>query len=263
MAREKKPEEEIKTDLWKDTFSDLMNLLLCFFVLLYSMSVVDEVKYAELVASLSNSFSIFNGGAQAIGEGQLVSSGATQLNNLDEYYSDMGKAAESEVEEDPLADIEKQRKDDITKVYSDVVEGAETNRIEDSIDVTIDDSYQYVMISLNGGILFDSGSAEIRSGAKTVLSRVSYILKEYKDRRIKIEGHTDTVPISTAEFPSNLWLSTARATKVLEYFVEKRGLSDENMEASGRGDVDPVADNSTAEGRSKNRRVEIKIYSDF
>ena len=82
MAK-KKQEEEIKTDGWKDTFSDLMNLLLCFFVLLFSMSNVDEVKYAELVASLSNSFSIFNGGAQAIGEGVLVSSGATQLNNLD------------------------------------------------------------------------------------------------------------------------------------------------------------------------------------
>lgn len=93
MAK-KKQEEEIKTDLWKDTFSDLMNLLLCFFVLLYSMSSVDEVKYSELVASMSNSFSIFSGGAQSIGEGQLISSGATQLNNLDEYYSDMGKASE-------------------------------------------------------------------------------------------------------------------------------------------------------------------------
>lgn len=264
MAREKKKEEEIKTDLWKDTFSDLMNLLLCFFVLLYSMSTVDEVKYAELVASLSNSFSIFSGGAQAIGEGQLISSGATQLNNLDEYYSDMGKAAEeNDVEEDPLAELEKQRKQDTEKLYSDVVEKTEMNRIEDSVDITMDDNYQYVMISLSGGILFDSGSAEIRSGAKPILSRVGYILKNYPDRRIKIEGHTDNVPISTAEYPSNLWLSTARATKVLEFFTSKKGLNEKNMEASGRGDVDPVADNSTAGGRAKNRRVEIKIYSDI
>ena len=95
----KKEKEEIKTDGWKDTFSDLMNLLLCFFVLLYSMSNVDQVKYAELVASLSNSFSIFSGGEKAVGDGQLVSSGASQLNNLDDYYSDMGKASESEKEE--------------------------------------------------------------------------------------------------------------------------------------------------------------------
>lgn len=66
------------------------------FVLLYSMSNVDQVKYAELVASLSNSFSIFSGGEKAVGDGQLVSSGASQLNNLDDYYSDMGKASESE-----------------------------------------------------------------------------------------------------------------------------------------------------------------------
>ena len=105
----KKEKQEIKTDGWKDTFSDLMNLLLCFFVLLFSMSTVDQVKYAELVASLSNSFSIFSGGAQAIGEGKLVSSGATQLNNLDEYYSDMGKAAESENEDDPMSEFEKQQ----------------------------------------------------------------------------------------------------------------------------------------------------------
>ncbi len=263
MAKKQKQEEEIKTDLWKDTFSDLMNLLLCFFVLLYSMSNVDEVKYAELVASLSNSFSIFNGGAQAIGQGKLVSSGATQLNNLDEYFNDMGKKAEEiEDADDPLAEIEKQRAEDAKELYSGVVEKAENNRVEDSIDVTIDDSNQYVMISLSGGVLFDSGSAEIRSGAKPILSRVGTILKHYPDRMIKIEGHTDSVPIHSAEFPSNRWLSTARATKVLEFFVDSKGMSEINMEASGRGDVDPVAENTTAKGRAKNRRVEIKIYTD-
>ena len=144
MARAKKEEEEIKTDGWKDTFSDLMNLLLCFFVLLFSMSNVDEVKYAELVASLSNSFSIFSGGAQAIGEGMLVSSGATQLNNLDEYYSDMGKASESDVENDPLAEfveeLEKQQKNQTEQLYNEIVEQTEQKRLEDSVDVTIDDS---------------------------------------------------------------------------------------------------------------------------
>ena len=144
-----------------------------------------------------------------------------------------------------------------------MVEKTENNRIEDAVSVTMDENYQYVMISLSGGVLFDSGSAEIRKGAKTILSRVSYILKNYKDRQIKIEGHTDNVPIHTREFPSNRWLSTARATKVLEYFVDEKGLSEKHMEASGRGYVDPVADNSTAAGRAKNRRVEIKIYSDI
>lgn len=266
MARGKKQEQEIRTDGWKDTFSDLMNLLLCFFVLLFSMSNIDQVKYAELVASLSNSFSIFDGGAQAIGEGKLVSSGATQLNNLDEYFSDMGKASESQNEEDPTAAYEKQqmekKKEEAENLYSEVVEKTEVTRLEDSVDVTIDDNYNYVMISLSGGVLFQSGSAEVQPGAKQILARVASILKSYENRRIKIEGHTDNVPIHNASYESNLWLSTARATKVLEYLVESKKLSAKHLEASGRGELDPVATNNTAEGRAKNRRVEIKIYSD-
>ena len=201
MARAKKQEEEIKTDGWKDTFSDLMNLLLCFFVLLFSMSNVDEVKYAELVASLSNSFSIFSGGAQAIGDGVLVSSGATQLNNLDEYYSDMGKASESDVESDPLAEfveeLEKQQRNKTEQLYNEIVEQAEQQRLEDSVDVSIDDSYQYVMVSLSGDLLFESGSAEIPDGAKKVLSAykqcsifkqlVAVNCKGYKSFRIPAE----------------------------------------------------------------------------
>ncbi|MDD7403890.1 MAG: flagellar motor protein MotB [Butyribacter sp.] len=266
MAREKKQAQEIKTDGWKDTFSDLMNLLLCFFVLLFSMSNVDTVKYAELVASMSNSFSIFQGGAQALGEGTLISSGATQLSNLDDYYTDMGKASESDVETDPAAAYEKQKQlkkqESTEELYSEIVEKTETNRIEDALDVTMDDGYNYVMLSLSGGVLFESGSAEIQSGAKQILSRVATILKSYEDRQIKIEGHTDNVPINNAEYNSNLWLSTARATKVLEYLVEKKNLSEKHLEASGRGDVDPIASNKTAAGRAKNRRVEIKIYND-
>ena len=262
----KKEKQEIKTDGWKDTFSDLMNLLLCFFVLLFSMSTVDQVKYAELVASLSNSFSIFSGGAQAIGEGKLVSSGATQLNNLDEYYSDMGKAAESENEDDPMSEFEKQqmeeKKEKTEELYSDVVEKTEVNRLQDSLDVTMDEGYNYVMLSLSGALLFQSGSAEIQPGAKYVLNRVAGILAHYTDRRIKIEGHTDTVPIRNSNYDSNLWLSTARASKVLEYLVNNKNMKSKYLEASGRGEADPIASNSTAEGRAKNRRVEIKIYSD-
>lgn len=262
----KKEKEEIKTDGWKDTFSDLMNLLLCFFVLLFSMSNVDQVKYAELVASLSNSFSIFSGGEKAVGDGQLVSSGASQLNNLDDYYSDMGKASQSEVEEDPMSELEKKQKEEQQKsteqLYSDIIGRTEENHLQDSVEVSMDNSYQYVMISLSGGILFDSGSADIRNGAMPIISRVGDILKGYSGKRIKIEGHTDNVPIgSTSKYSSNWELSTARATSVLQFFQQKKGLNVKYLEASGRASVDPVADNKTEKGRSKNRRVEIKIYS--
>lgn len=268
MAKEKQ-EEEIKTDGWKDTFSDLMNLLLCFFVLLYSMSNVDEVKYAELVASLSNSFSVFSGGQSSIGEGSLISSGATQLSNLDQYYTDMGKASDSQTETDPESEYERQKqqkKQQTTEeIYSDVVESAENSRVADAIDIKMDtEGYNYVMISLSGGILFESGSAEIQEGAKGILSRVAGILKPYEKqkRRIKIEGHTDDIPIRNSNYKSNRWLSTARATTVLEYLQSKMHSKGEYLEASGRGELDPIASNKTASGRAKNRRVEIKIYTD-
>ncbi len=261
----KKEKKEIKTDGWKDTFSDLMNLLLCFFVLLFSMSTVNEVKYAELVASLSNSFSIFSGGAQAIGDGKLISSGANQLNNLDDYFNDMGKASETEDEQDPMAEFEKEQEEQQRKkteeLYTDVVSDTEANHLSDAVDVNMDSDYQYVMISLSGDLLFDSGSAEVPNDAKRILSRVGDILKNYSNNRIKIEGHTDNVPIRSAAYPSNLWLSTARATKVLEYLEDTKKLNAKYLEASGRGAVDPVANNSTPKGRARNRRVEIKIYS--
>ncbi len=88
------------------------------------------------------------------------------------------------------------------------------------------------------------------------------ILAHYTDKRIKIEGHTDNVPIRNSNYDSNLWLSTARASKVLEYLVNNKNMKSKYLEASGRGEADPIASNDTAEGRAKNRRVEIKIYSD-
>ena len=144
----------------------------------------------------------------------------------------------------------------------DIVKKAENNRLQDAIEVSMDNSYQYVMISLSGGILFDSGSADIKKGASMIIGRVGDILKNYSNKRIKIEGHTDNVPIgSTSKYSSNWELSTARATSVLQYLAQKKGLNAKYLEASGRADVNPVADNKTEKGRSKNRRVEIKIYS--
>lgn len=266
MAREKKQEEEARTDGWMATFSDLMNLLLCFFVLLFSMSSIDEEKYEQLVASLSNSVSIFDGGEKALGKGALIASGAKQLNNLDTYTTDMGKASESVEETDPEAEYEEkvlqERKEKAEEIVTEVSDMSENKNIDGNIDIQIDEEgYQYVMISLSGAVLFDSGSDNIKKDAKPVLSKIGDILKVYDDHLIEIEGHTDNIPIHNARFDNNFWLSTARATRVFEYLVDNKGLSPETLKAAGRGEYDPVATNKTAEGRSRNRRVEIKIYT--
>ena len=94
MAKKKQEEAAPGSPAWMATFSDLMNLLLCFFVLLFSMSSIDEKKWEEVAASFSQTFSVLSGGASAIGDGLLISNGVSQLNQLDEYINSTGKAAE-------------------------------------------------------------------------------------------------------------------------------------------------------------------------
>jgi chemotaxis protein MotB len=220
---------------WMATFSDLMNLLLCFFVLLFSMSTIEESKWAELVASMNNTFSVFSGGSTAIGDGILISAGVSQLNELDEYINSTGKLAEM------------------------VEEAVSEDKLSDQIDVSF--TSQYVQLTMKGALLFDSGSAELKQESYDVLDKVSVILERYAEGTIEIEGHTDNVPIKSTKFADNEELSSARALSVFYYLTEHSLLDDTRLKHAGMGERIPIADNSTAEGRSKNRRVEIRIYN--
>ena len=107
-------------------------------------------------------------------------------------------------------------------------------------------------------LFFDSGRAALKDQGKEVLKRVGEVLKGYNDKVIRVVGHTDNVPISTAQFPSNWELSAARATTVVR-FLQSAGVPPERLTASGRGEFAPVASNDDAEGRKKNRRIEITL----
>lgn len=272
MARERQEQESSIGGDWINTFADLMNLLLCFFVLLFSMSTVDADKYEALVTSLSESIDIFDGGGKAVGEGAFISSGTSQKISMEQYFNEFensGQNIEAKDESSEMTEEEKYQKkmaDELRErteaLYEEVSDMAATEKIQDVINVNMDEQYQYVQISLSGAILFDSGSDQIKKTAIPVLSRVGDILKIYDDHMIKIEGHTDNVPISSGKFANNMWLSTARATRVFEYFVNKKGLTPATLETTGRSEYEPVASNKTEKGRAKNRRVEIKIYTD-
>lgn len=271
MARKKKPEEPGAGAPWLNTFADLMNLLLCFFVLLFASSTIDDTKYEQMASSFASAFSVLQGGGQGIGEGVLISAGASQLNNLDEYYTDMGVQTEKTEEEedidksgetDPLSEYQEQLKEEAESNYDKLSGLSEKKNLDKYIEIGMDDNYSFIKISLNGGILFDSGKADIKKEAIPILSKVGDVLKNFEHLQIVIEGHTDNIPISNAKYKNNLWLSTARAATVLEYFIDVKNLSPEHLESSGRSEYDPVATNATPEGRAKNRRVEIKIYNE-
>jgi len=266
MAKRKAEEPPKGAPAWQATFADLMNLLLCFFVLLFSMSTVDAQKFQMIAASFSETFSIFDAGATAIGDGVLISNGVSQLNELDQYINSTGKTAESEIDQNEIEDyeefaqkLEEEKLAASEELAEKVQEAAEEQNLDKDIDITF--TSQYVQLTLKGSILFDSGKADLREDAIPVIEKVAMILDRYAESTIEIEGHTDNVPINTSKFESNDVLSSYRALAMFDYLVQNTSLDPAMLKHSGRGEYIPVADNSTPEGRAKNRRIEIKIYN--
>lgn len=270
MAKRKEETPPAGSPAWMATFSDLMNLLLCFFVMLFAMSSIEEAKLQEFVAAMNNTFSIFDGGATAIGDGILISNGVSQLNELDQYINSTGKVADSETDGESMEEydkspealeqmLEEQRLQENEEREEAIEETLRENEIADEVEVSF--TAQYVKLTMNGGLLYDSGSAVLKEDAKPLIDKIGPILEKYADGIIEIEGHTDNVPINSAQFPSNEELSSARALSVFYYLLQTTSLNPVKVKHAGMGERVPIADNGTPEGRSRNRRVEILIYN--
>ena len=256
---------------WTATFGDLMNLLLCFFVLLFSMSTIDAEAFEQLAASFTNTISILTGGATAIGEGVLISSGVSQLNELDDYINSTGRTAEDNPDAEEY-DAEESAEQLMDKVEQMQIEASEAlaEQIAEAVaeealagKVDIEFTSQYVQLTMNGAILFDSGQATLGKEVLPTMEKIGGILETYAQHTVEIEGHTDNVPMHSAKYANNNELSAARALSVFDYLMENTTLDPAKVKTSGRGEYVPVADNSTPEGRAKNRRVEIRIYHEL
>lgn len=276
MAKRKQQPPEEGSPAWMSTFSDLMNLLLCFFVLLFASSTMDEGKIQKIAASFENaSFSIMDQNSISLIAGDMMSGGVTQLSDTnsmleagkyvngeieyDDHTANTPSDAEKLSDEELQNEYEKRGEEQSEEMYEEIVQMAESNRIDDQI--SIDFTSQYVELELNGSILFDSGVAEIRDDSKMFLQKIASILVKYKNNIIEIEGHTDNVPISNSQFENNRELSTERARNVYEYIITQENFIDSNMKIAGYGESRPIASNATEEGRARNRRVTIKIYN--
>ena len=294
MAKKQKQEEApAGSPAWMATFSDLMNLLLCFFVLLFSMSSTDTEKFQEVIASIQSSFSIFSSGGTSIGEGQMISSGISQLEMFDDYFNSVHDgddeqyekegASENENEGEQSEDGSATNEGDVSSNGVSVEEAQETleqagagesESIAEEIEaqlseyglqdqVEVDFNANYVMITINGALLFDSGKAVLTDDALTIVDNLSKILAQYDNNIIEVEGHTDNVPMSSGTYENNDVLSMYRALYVADRIREVTDLNPAYIKSAGRGEYVPIADNSTAEGRARNRRVEIKIYNSY
>ncbi len=263
MAKKKQEEAPKGSPAWMATFSDLMNLLLCFFVLLFSMSSIDAAKFEQVVASFNETFSVFTGGATAIGDGILISNGVSQLNELDEYINSTGKMDDGQIVDDDVASVkekmEEAQLEESEQLAEQIQEAVDEKEMGSEIDIEF--TSQYVQLTLKGALLFDSGSTLLKEEAKPVLDQVGLVLERYAGGTIEIEGHTDNVPMSGAKYSNNDELSSGRALSVFDYLLSVTNLDPATVKHAGRGEYVPIADNSTPEGRTRNRRVEIKIYN--
>jgi chemotaxis protein MotB len=238
MKKNKQEECPPGVEPWMATYGDMVTLLLCFFVLLFSFSTIDAEKFKAVAKSFQGSLGVLSGG-KTIYKMPYVNAG--------EIPEDLNADALLE-ELEQLKELKK-----MLDEYSEI-EGLDENLI-------VDISERGVVIRVLDKISFDRGNAEIKEEAVKVLDFVSDTLKQdaFRDRHIKIEGHTDADPMHNGRYDSNWELSAARAMNVVKYFQEVANISGDRLSGAGYGEFRPIAPNDTDENKAKNRRVDIII----
>ncbi|HBT47767.1 MAG TPA: flagellar motor protein MotS [Peptococcaceae bacterium] len=224
---------------WMITYSDLMTLLLVFFVLLFSFSVIDVIKLQRFLTSF---------------RGVGILEGATAVLDQAEPPPDMN----GEIFEIPLDAEAAAHARQMMETYQAIQDFLAENGLEDVVEVRYEEGG--VALDIKERILFDSGKADLKPEARLVLDKVADLLAELPNN-IRVEGHTDNRPINTPEFPSNWELSAARAIRVVRYFIDRHGLEPSRFTAVGHGEYRPLLPNTSPENMAQNRRVVILIGS--
>ena len=223
MARKKTEEAPAGAPAWMATFSDLMNLLLCFFVLLFSMSTVDAEKFEMVIASLQSSFSILPSGGASIGDGEMVSSGVSQLQMYDIYYNQMANTQTTD-DTSESSDVAEEYKEEALAESEQMAEQVQDLVAQYGIQdqVEIDFNAEYVLLNLNGAVLFDSGKSEIKSEAYPLMDKIGKILQSYQQNMIEIEGHTDNIPFThSSKYENNgLYSSYLHVQNYLSFHIQ-------------------------------------------
>ena len=249
MAKKKAPEEAGGGAGWLATYSDMMTLLMCFFVLLFAMSVVDAEKFSQLAASLSNAPRTINIMAGGMGEGMTEKLGngiieMPMIERIDSVNTFDNKGEESDF---------KRLAAEFKSYFADSEAGGQIIIVEDPRDESIN-------ITFGDGILFDSGSVEIKLEGREALDFIANELIKFPGMLIEIEGHPDNIPMrNSAAYPDNWHLSAGRAISVGQFLINQKGFSPRQVSAIGRGEHMPKVPNDTELNRARNRRVEIKI----
>lgn len=237
MAKKPKQEDCVqKVAEYMLTYGDMMTLLLCFFVLLFSFSSIDAQKFEAIVQSFSGSLGVLEGG-NTLKHEIHIEEGAWEEN-----------VSSAKLETETFEKLEEKIREYL-------------NENELAEDVQLLDEPAGLLLRFQDNVLFDSGRADVKEEAMVIIGHIADLLngEEFKDKSISIEGHTDNVPMNSARFPSNWELSVTRATNVGRFLLETKRIDPRRISVSGYSEYHPVASNEDDEGRAKNRRVDIMI----
>ncbi|OPX44131.1 motility protein B [Ruminiclostridium hungatei] len=234
MSKKKVHHEEHVDETWLIPYADMLTLLLALFIVMFAMSQLDNAKFQKV----SEQFNIIFSG----GSGVLEKEGTSLIPMED------------------LPSLNKQEDDIMEQIKEDIEKEIKGNGYSDKVSVTLND--EGLGISIQDVVLFNSGKADVLPGVHAMLLHVSDIVKGL-DNDIKVVGHTDDIPINTPQFRSNWDLSAIRAINVMNFFIDNGGLNPERFSIQGFGQYSPKYDNSTVEGKAKNRRVEIVVIRKY
>lgn len=263
MALKKEPEKHANHERWLVSYADFITLLFAVFVTLYAMSQSDKKKVEEVAASLRESFG-YSTQAAAGQRGVLQSQDIKPIPSIKPEMAIVPMAQKMPPAGPRQGGMEKGRGKGKAeeKEFKEIQSAIEAYLIKHGAQnkVSIGITRRGLVVSLKEAGFFDSGSAVIKPSGYQLLNTIIEAMTQYSNP-LRVEGHTDNVPISTPLFPSNWELSVARASNVLRYIQKNYDVDPAKMSATGYGEYRPVADNTTSEGRSKNRRVDIVLLS--
>ena len=265
--RNKKHEEHVSLDRWVISYADFITLLFAFFVVMYSISSVNEGKYRVLSDTLNVVFESRPSSLTPIELDEPKALPETPGNKLlvDIPIAERSPFAENEDTEPEIPESEKKEKlmsvpenpelDTLSEEISDAVK----NLIDDDL-IKVKKTDFWLEIDIKSSILFRSGEARLSEDAEEVLATIANLLNTYPNE-VQVEGFTDDRPINSTQFPSNWELSSSRAASVVHLF-EDEGVDPKRMQAIGYGQYRPIADNTTAAGRNENRRVNLVVLGE-
>ncbi len=239
------PRSRVGHDRWLVSYADFITLMFAFFVVLYAFARADEKKQIQVSAAIDKAFHSMGGLAASGRQGSRAS------NALDAQAGPAGSraAAEEIVASSQVIDGLDRLRNELAQALSSQIA---------SHAVALEMGRDGLVISLREAGFFDSGSADPKPEALPTLRKISAKLGD-TPFDLRVEGHTDNVPIHNAEFDSNWELSSARATRIARLFLEMKAIPPDRVSAAGYAEYHPVAGNDTVEGRAENRRVDLVV----